>query len=50
MRKEKAPVINHQYSFSIPMDLYKSVKSKMLKEDKKLRPLLIEMLEKYVKK
>jgi len=50
MKKLKASVINHQYSFSIPIDLYKAVKFKMLKEDRKLRPLLIEMLEKYVKK
>lgn len=50
MKKEKAPVINHQYCFSIPIDLHKAVKFKMINEDKKLRPLLIEMLENYVKK
>lgn len=50
MKKERPLVINHHYLFGIPMPLYKAVKIKLLKEEKKLRPLLIEMLEKYIKK
>ncbi len=45
----KRAVSNQQYSLRIPEHLYKQVKLKLIKENKKLRPLLIEMLEKYIK-
>lgn len=38
-----------QYTLRIPEHLYKAVKLKLVNEKKKLRPLLIEMLEKYIK-
>ena len=38
-----------QYTLRISEHLYKAVKLKLVKENKKLRPLLIEMLEQYVK-
>jgi hypothetical protein len=38
-----------QYTLRLPYPLYKAVKYKLVKEDKKLQPVLIEMLEKYVK-
>lgn len=40
---------NQQYTLRIPENLYRSVKLKLVKENKKLRPILIEMLEKYIK-
>lgn len=40
---------NQQYTLRIPEHLYKQVKFKLVKENKKLRPLLIEMLEQYIK-
>lgn len=42
-------VLIQQYTLRIPANLYKAVKLKMVKENKKLRPILIEMLEKYIK-
>lgn len=38
-----------QYTMRIPANLYKSVKLKLVKENKKLSPVLIEMLQKYIK-
>ena len=38
-----------QYTLRIPTHLYKEVKLKLVKENKKLRPVMIEMLEKYIK-
>ncbi len=38
-----------QYTLRIPQHLYKQVKMKLVKENKKLKPLLIEMLEQYIK-
>lgn len=46
----KRIVTNQQYTLRIPENLYKAVKLKLVKENKKLRPLLIEMLEGYVQK
>lgn len=40
---------NQQYTLRIPAHLYKQVKMKLVKENKKLRPVLIEMLENYIK-
>jgi len=40
---------NQQYTLRIPEHLYKAVKLKLVKENRKLRPLLIEMLEQYIK-
>jgi hypothetical protein len=45
----KGMVSIQQYTLRIPANLYKAVKLKMVKENKKLRPILIEMLEKYIK-
>ena len=45
----KRTVINQQYTLRIPEHLYKAVKLKLVKENKKLRPVLIEMLEQYIK-
>jgi len=39
---------NQQYTLRIPAHLYKQVKLKLVKENKKLRPVLIKMLEKYI--
>ena len=39
-----------QYPLRIPNDLYKKVKIKLVHEGRKLRPVLIEMLEEYIKK
>lgn len=39
-----------QYTLRIPVNLYKQVKIKMANEGKKLRGVLLEMLEEYVKK
>jgi hypothetical protein len=45
----KRIVTTQQYTLRIPEHLYKAVKFKLLKENKKLRPVLITMLENYVK-
>lgn len=45
----KLAVTNQQYTLRIPAHLYKQVKLKLVKENKKLRPVLIEMLEQYIK-
>ncbi len=45
----KIAAINQQYTLRIPAHLYKQVKLKLVKENRKLRPVLIEMLEKYIK-
>lgn len=37
------------YLFRIPAPLYKKVKMKLVKEDKKLREVLVDMLEHYIK-
>lgn len=46
--KKRVPIIQ-QYTLRIPEHLYKQVRLKMVKENKKLRPILIEMLEQYIK-
>lgn len=45
----KLAAINQQYTLRIPEHLYKQVRLKLVKENKKLRPVLIEMLENYIK-
>ncbi len=45
----KLSVTNQQYTLRIPEHLYKAVKFKLVQENRKLRPVLIEMLEKYIK-
>lgn len=37
------------YLLKVPSSLYKKVRLKLLKENKKLKPLLIQMLEEYIK-
>lgn len=37
-----------QYPLRIPASLYKQVKMKLLKEDKKLKGFLVQVLEDYV--
>lgn len=37
-----------QYTLRIPTHLYKKVRIKLAKEDLKLRPLLVKLLEEYV--
>lgn len=39
-----------QYPLRVPAALYKKVRMKLLKEDKRLKDLIIEMLEEYIKK
>lgn len=39
-----------QYTLRIPVGLYKQVKIKMANEGTKLRGLLLEMLEEYIRK
>jgi len=38
-----------QYTLRIPKHLYKQVKMKLVKENQKLRPVLIRMLMEYIK-
>lgn len=46
----KRIVNNQQYTFRIPENLYRAVKLKLVKENRKLCPMLIEILEQYIKK
>jgi capsule polysaccharide modification protein KpsS len=39
-----------QYTLRIPVNLYKQVKIKLANDSKKLRGVLLEMLEEYIKK
>ena len=50
MKKRMDNLEVNQYPLRIPSHLYKQVKIKLAKEDRKLRSVLIEMLEEYVKK
>lgn len=45
----KLALTNTQYTLRIPENLYKAVKLKLVKENKKLQPVLIEMLQQYIK-
>lgn len=38
-----------QYTLRVPINLYKQVRLKLLKENQKLRPVLIRMLMDYIK-
>lgn len=49
LKKRMENMTNVQYSLRVPQALHKKVKLKLLKEDKKFRTLLLEMLEEYVK-
>lgn len=42
-------VDTQQYTLRIPTNLYKQVKLKLVKENQKLRPVLIRMLLAYIK-
>jgi hypothetical protein len=50
MKKRMDNMDTKQYPLRIPAKLYKQVKMKLVKEDKNLRSILIEMLEEYIKK
>ncbi len=39
-----------QYPLRIPKNLYKKVKMQLVKDEKKLRDVLLHMLEEYIKK
>lgn len=45
----KLTVDNQQYTLRIPAHLYKQVRLKLVKENQKLRPVLINMLIEYLK-
>jgi hypothetical protein len=45
----KLAVTNQQYTLRIPAHLYKQVRLKLVKENEKLRPILIRMLMEYIK-
>ncbi len=45
---KRTPTVQ-QYTLRIPSHLYKSVKLKLVQENKKLSPVLIEILEQYIK-
>ena len=48
MKKRMENLTNVQYTVRIPEDLYKRVKLKLVKENKKLRPVIVKMLEDYI--
>lgn len=50
MKKRMENMDTVSYPLRIPKELYKKVKMKLVMEDKKLRSVLLEMLEQYVKK
>lgn len=45
----KLATTDQQYTFLIPVHFYKQVKMKLIKENRKLRPVLLEMLAQYIK-
>lgn len=45
----KRVVDTQQYTLRIPAHIYKQVKLKLVKENQKLRPVLIRMLMEYLK-
>jgi len=50
MKKRMENIDIVQYSLRIPSCLHQQIRMKLAKENKKLRGILIEMLEDYVKK
>jgi hypothetical protein len=50
MKKRMGSMDTKQYPLRIPSDLYKKVRMKLIKEDRNLRSVLIEMLEEYINK
>lgn len=49
MKERMVNLDTSSYLFRIPAPLYKKVKMKLVKEDKKLREILVDMLEQYIK-
>lgn len=49
MKKRMENMDTAQYPLRIPAALYKQVKLKLIKEDKNLRELLLDILNEYVK-
>jgi hypothetical protein len=50
MKKRMDNMDTCQYPLRIPAPLYKKVKMKLVRENTKLRTVLIDMLEEYIKK
>ena len=49
MKKKLDNLDTVQYPLRIPSALYKKIRIKLVQEDKKLRSVLIDMLEEYIK-
>lgn len=49
MKKRMENMDTAQYPLRIPSALYKQVKMKLIKEDKNLREVLLDMLNQYIK-
>lgn len=49
MKKRMENMDTAQYPFRIPMPLYKQVKMKLIRDEKNLREVLLEMLHQYIK-
>lgn len=49
MKKKMEGMDSSTYLLKLPAPLYKKVKMKLVKDNKKLKPVLIEMLEQYIK-
>ncbi len=49
MKKRMDSMDSTSYMFRIPSSLYKKVKIKLASDNKKLKPILVKLLEEYVK-
>lgn len=49
MKKRMENMDSSTYLLKLPASLYKKVRIKLVKENKKFKPVLIDMLEKYIK-
>lgn len=49
MQERMKNMTNVQYTLRIPKALHNKVKYKLIKDDKNLRSVLLEMLEQYIK-
>lgn len=49
MKKKMESMDSSTYLLKLPASLHKKVKMKLVQENKKLKPVLIEMLEEYIK-
>jgi hypothetical protein len=49
LKKRMENMDSASYLLKIPASLYKKVRLKLIEDDRKLKPVLIEMLEKYIK-